>query len=336
MKRSVFGRHVLSICVAAAMLAGCGGSQPPIGAPGAMPQTSAIATHADRGKSWMLAGASGNDLIYVTAWTSIEVFSYPGLKNVGKLSGFENAEGLCADNAGNVYVVDNAKQEIFGYAHGDSNPFVTLSDSGNYPIGCAVDPTTGNLGVVGGYNHIAPANIAIFPNASGSPTMYYPPVSALEWCTYDNRGNLFMTFQWDGTIVKGGVWVSELPQGSGNLTNILVTADGYSGGDVKWDGKYFAIENPHWNQRNGPSEVYRVQISGSSAKIVKAIELKKRGWKDMGAEFALLNGTIITAASRKQRVVGLWNYPHGGNPTGRFISDDVLSLGVVVSVSSKK
>jgi hypothetical protein len=32
-KISVFGRHALSSCVAAAMLAGCGGSQPPIGAP---------------------------------------------------------------------------------------------------------------------------------------------------------------------------------------------------------------------------------------------------------------------------------------------------------------
>jgi hypothetical protein len=45
-----FGRFALSSCLATAMLAGCGGSQPPIGAPGAMPQAPAIATHADRGK----------------------------------------------------------------------------------------------------------------------------------------------------------------------------------------------------------------------------------------------------------------------------------------------
>jgi len=41
-------RYVLSSCVAAALLAGCGGSQPPIGAPGAMPQSAAIAAPADR------------------------------------------------------------------------------------------------------------------------------------------------------------------------------------------------------------------------------------------------------------------------------------------------
>jgi hypothetical protein len=55
MKLSDFGRCALTCCVgAAAMLAGCGGSQPPIGAPGAIPEASAIAPHAVRGKSWML------------------------------------------------------------------------------------------------------------------------------------------------------------------------------------------------------------------------------------------------------------------------------------------
>jgi hypothetical protein len=34
-KISDFSRYALSACVAAALLSGCGGSQPPIGAPGA-------------------------------------------------------------------------------------------------------------------------------------------------------------------------------------------------------------------------------------------------------------------------------------------------------------
>jgi hypothetical protein len=48
-----FGRFALAIGVAAALLAGCGGLQPPVGASGAMPQGHAIATH-DRGGSWIL------------------------------------------------------------------------------------------------------------------------------------------------------------------------------------------------------------------------------------------------------------------------------------------
>jgi hypothetical protein len=34
MKRLSLGRYALSICAAAVFIAGCGGSQPPIGAPG--------------------------------------------------------------------------------------------------------------------------------------------------------------------------------------------------------------------------------------------------------------------------------------------------------------
>ena len=79
MKSLDFSRYVAGSCVAAAMLAGCGGSQPPIGAPGAMPQTSAIATHADRGTSWMLPGTSAGDLVYATsvAFGNVYVYTYP-------------------------------------------------------------------------------------------------------------------------------------------------------------------------------------------------------------------------------------------------------------------
>ncbi len=40
MRSFAFGRYRISIGTAAALLAACGGSQPPIGAPGAMPPSS--------------------------------------------------------------------------------------------------------------------------------------------------------------------------------------------------------------------------------------------------------------------------------------------------------
>ena len=70
-------RHLLSIVVAAS-LAACGGPQPPIGPSGAMLQTSAIATHGARGKSWMLPEAKSEDLLYVSSdYDGVQVFSYP-------------------------------------------------------------------------------------------------------------------------------------------------------------------------------------------------------------------------------------------------------------------
>jgi hypothetical protein len=65
MKSLGFGCRGLGICVAAALLVGCGGSQPPIGALGAMPQSAANATHAERGTSRMLRHDESGPFLYV-------------------------------------------------------------------------------------------------------------------------------------------------------------------------------------------------------------------------------------------------------------------------------
>ena len=42
----------IALLASSALLAACGGSQPPIGAPDAMRQSRAVATHAEHGGSW--------------------------------------------------------------------------------------------------------------------------------------------------------------------------------------------------------------------------------------------------------------------------------------------
>jgi hypothetical protein len=56
MRPSTLRRYAV-IAVAVAFLQGCSGSQPPIGAPGAMPQSRAVGTQADRSRSWTLPKA---------------------------------------------------------------------------------------------------------------------------------------------------------------------------------------------------------------------------------------------------------------------------------------
>ena len=62
MKSLGLSRYALAIGAASALLAGCGGSQPPIGAPGAMPQSRATTTQARHGKSWMMPEAKRGEL----------------------------------------------------------------------------------------------------------------------------------------------------------------------------------------------------------------------------------------------------------------------------------
>ena len=59
MNRGFIGALCLSVTFA--LLAGCGGSQAPIGAPGAMPQTSAAEDQVERDGSWMKPEAKGED-----------------------------------------------------------------------------------------------------------------------------------------------------------------------------------------------------------------------------------------------------------------------------------
>ena len=113
MKISASSRSVLSSCVAVTLLAGCGGSQPPIGVPGAMPQTSALATHAERGKSWMLPKAKSKELLYLSVAGGSYVYAY--LYPEGNLEGTLDTPGwgLCSDAKGDVFVTDYPISNIF-------------------------------------------------------------------------------------------------------------------------------------------------------------------------------------------------------------------------------
>ena len=75
---------------AAALFAGCGGSQPPIGAPSAVPQSGAVTSDAERGSSWMLPEAKRPKSILMYAgglYGNVYIYDYFTGKQVGKLSG---------------------------------------------------------------------------------------------------------------------------------------------------------------------------------------------------------------------------------------------------------
>jgi hypothetical protein len=149
MKKQPFSRYTISCCLAAALLAACGGSQAPIGAPGAMPQPPAIATRADRGKSWMLPEAKREDLLYISdaGNDTVTAYSYPRGRLVGTLGGFDFPYGQCVDKVGDVFITNTNASNILEYPHGSSSPTATIGDAGEHPAGCSVDPLNGDLAV---------------------------------------------------------------------------------------------------------------------------------------------------------------------------------------------
>jgi hypothetical protein len=154
MQAQRLSRFALAIS-AAASLAGCGGSLPPIGA-GAVPQGRAITQQAAHDKSWMLPEAKRDSLLYVSSsYATVAVFSYPRGRQVGTLTGFGGSDsqvGLCADRSGNVWIPDYT-DTVREYAHGGSTPVAVVHDPNVNVEDCSVDPTTGNLAVVGNINY---------------------------------------------------------------------------------------------------------------------------------------------------------------------------------------
>ena len=174
MKSLGFGRCALCNCAAAAMLAGCGGLQPPIGAPGARPQTRAIATQAERGGSWMAAEAKSDNLLYIANYGGgVEIYSYrpARLKYVGYLATPLYAQGECVGKKQSVFIT-SSNLEIYEYAHGAASPKAILTDPFVTPANCSVDPTTGNLAVVGYAFGNEYKGVAIFAHARGKPKLY--------------------------------------------------------------------------------------------------------------------------------------------------------------------
>jgi hypothetical protein len=300
-------RYALTSCVAAALLAGCGGSQPPIGAPGAMPQSSAVATSIGHGKSWMLPGSSGGDLIYVASYPTA-VLSY----TTGKLVGTIDAgyEGVCSDSSGNVFFV-GSNSSVVEYRHGGTTPIATLYLPGKYPsaTGCASDPTTGNLAVTYAteYQGGSAENVAVFPNAQGAPTVYQSGIYS-TFCTYDDKGDLFA----DG-FLGNGAGIAELPSGDSSFVDFSLN-QGIGGNpwSVLWDGKYLSVEGA----TNRSVTFSRVAITGSTATIVGTVHI---GGKTHGARASwLVGGTLIIPYNRSVAKIGFWRYPKGGKPKQVF------------------
>jgi hypothetical protein len=337
MRVSGFNRYALCSYVAAAMLAGCGGSQPPIGAPGAMTQTSAIATHADRGKSWMLPEAKSEDLLYVSdsRAVSVYVFSYPGRKTVGTLNGLVGRpDEVCSDEAGNVFVTEY-QTAIQEYAHGGTTPIATLEAPGE-PEECSVDPTTGNLAVgIYTYETYKSTGVAIYSDAQGSPTLYTDSkLAEMIACSYDDDGNLFVA----GRSNEGEFALAELPAGSFAFVDITLKEkiDG-SVRDIQWTGSNLAIGD----YINGKQYlIYRVAISGTTAKIVGDTQpnLEERQYFSGDTAFFIRDNRVainVEALGRglKSRVL-LWPYPRGAmhlKRTPRFGS--LYSDGVTISAA---
>lgn len=307
MKGSWVGLYAVGLSVAAALLAGCGESRPPINAAGAMPQAFSHAAHADHGTSWMLPEARSKDLLYVGDVYDVTVYSYPAGKLEGRLKGFYEITGECVDAHGNVFVVNAGGNSIIEYAHGGKTPIETLKAATSNPIGCAVNPTSGDLAVSGGT--VYGGNVAVYPGGKDPPTVYTDPTfRGYGWCGYDGSGDLYV----DGASYSNEVVFAELAKGGSALTAVSLNQSFRDTGGIQWDGKYLAVGD------QSVPKLYRFSMQGGTGTEVGTINLESGA--DFIHQFLIFGDKLIAPNfywidNRFESNVLFFDYPAGGKAT---------------------
>lgn len=263
----------------------------------------------------ILPEAKSEALLYAASEpSSVYVFSYPAGKRVGTLTGFVNPRGLCVDDKGDVWVTNFSTGDIVEYAHGGSTPITTLNADVGGPLGCSVDPTSGNLAV--SYQNGA---VSIWRDASGSPTTYSFAYE-LGYCGYDGAGNLFVDSAFDQNALL------ELPVGSASFHNVKLNKKISSyGGQVQWDGKYITVEELH-----RPGAIYRIAVTGDTGKIVGTTTFMGLP-RQVAASWIQGKKVLIPYGTKRDSLIdiGVWHYPAGGARL-RHTRDSQASIRAVV------
>lgn len=289
----------MSLCGVFAF-AGCGFS-------GIVPRQASGATGAGAASdtSWVAPGVGSQNLLYVSdvGTGTVNLYSYPAGKLVGALSGFQRPQAMCVNKTGDVFIPDLDAFKVFEYRHGAKKSTAVLSDPGQDPDDCAVDPITGALAVANlSSPYSGPGNITIYTH--GKRRVFRDPqIRYYLFCGYDNQGNLYL----DG-MSSGNFQFAELPKGGTSFVNITLDKHFRYGGAVQWDGRDVAVGDYESHT------IYQFAIDGSSGTKVGETRL---GGSDYPIGF-WIDGSKVIAPNDDSTSVMYWKYPAGGTHTRRI------------------
>ncbi len=357
-------KYAIGVTAAVALFAGCSGGSPSApGTTGMTPSTGhgaralppmllrrmtnalglAPVIRATHQKSWMSPEAKKDrPLLYTSNQEENNVIVYAFKGKNGKVIGTLTDDmaapyGDCSDTKGNVYIVnDEDDSPVVVFAHGASTPTTTLSNDYGEGIGCAYDPTTGNLAVSNfagsdsGYG-----DVVIYANASGSGTVYSVADTYLWGPAYDNNGNLFVEGE---NIDTGAKPLLEMPKGSTTFTTISLPFTIDFPASAYWDGQYVGVGDQEY-EGNFTTGIYRVTISGSTATLVSQTDYEDNCYETYNDvvqgviyQRKFVGGNLFCSDAGDYRI-DYWNYANGGDPL-RYINgaeSENTSFGQAVS-----
>ncbi|MBV9263881.1 MAG: hypothetical protein JO324_06120 [Candidatus Eremiobacteraeota bacterium] len=300
----IFARFALSIGTAAALLAGCGGS-PPIDAPTGF-AAQRVAPAAD----------AREPLLYVAHKSVVSIISLPQDKALTRITGYGYITGVCSDTSGNVWVPNLRRRHWYvdEFARGGTKAIKELRAPHRWASlgACAVDPSNGNLAVMGA--NIDGDNVALIWSGAGSgkPAMYSVGFCAVG-AAYDDASNLFITGWACGSTFNP--YFGELAKGSGHTALIKIDKPPGVYGGVQWDGRYVAVAVAA-KGKSAHSVLYRVKVSGTTGEVVGTVKPQgfHVGFFGSSSGFFVLHDAAVIGTAGNGALVWAWPYPTGGKP----------------------
>lgn len=366
--------YTLGVLAAATLFVACGGGSQstalaPIGADAGPPLENPLAhlhgmtmavrpgpLHVDHGKSWIsprMAGAPRLLFISDDSTNDVDIFTMPALMLVGTITGFSEPQGLCSDARGNIWVTDEGSQTIDLLTRG-GHIINVLTDPDGYPVGCAVDPATGNLAVTNIYNFYlsGPGETLVYP-AGEPPAVSYANSAQYNYYSVGFRqssgarnagGHHYhgSTLYVDGLTSLQVFILSELTNGSASMTTVPIHGGNiYFPGMVQWDKNYLAVGD-QLCLNTETSCVYHVGIKGSTGSISGVTNLLNYNGTSV---CDLVQGVIAAHGLRylaggdyeycgyAVSSVDRWPYPAGGSPTN--FNDSVVGEPIGAAISTR-
>ena len=319
--------RVFGILATATLLAGCAGAGAQLSPARVTPSQETSVVRAGVSGSWMSAGAKQSDLLYVSDVSAgvVDVYGYPGGRLKGRLHGFSKPHGQCVDEAGDVFITDSGASEILEYAHGGTAPIQTLSDPGNFPHGCSVDPKTGNLAVTNLPPDAGSGSVSVYRHAQGTAKNYTIANFAFYYFPgYDASGDLFV----DGTDDRAHFLFAELAPGKKKFAPVTLDHSFEFPAGIQWDGTHLAVGDQV--NLSGPSTVYEFSISGSTGTEVGSTPSPNSC--DV-LQFFIEGSTLIAPNDCAPNVM-YFDYPAGGTST-KTIGTKLQPSGVSVSLAGR-
>lgn len=296
--------------------------------------------HTNHHKSWVSPDvARAPRILFVSDDDYNEVFIYtmPGLALKGTLTGFSEPQGMCADKQGNIWITNTGTFQALKYSR-TGTPLGSVSDPYGYPVGCAINPTNGDLALTDIFSDsVGQGGVVVFPNATGSPTKYVNPSQfSYYFPAYDTSGNLYA----DGGSNYGSFILSVLPSGGSSMSTVNVSGGSINfPGGMNWDrvNNQLVVGDQECGASFFGSCEYAMTVSGSSATITGSTKLLDYDGGACDADQVALApfskymaGPCISEGSGLS-AAGRWKYPAGGTPTNYNDSTVAFPIGSAIS-----